>query len=382
VSFRVLMVDDEESLVWSFERQFAHERPQWTFEGFTDPYRALERIRAQPPDVLVTDIRMPKMSGIELLVAARSVAPALPVAIVTAYGSAEVFEAAAIRTNVECLEKPIRFDSLAEAIDRLRAKPAGFSGAISLQLLPDLLQVYTLSGTSGAMTLAHAGASGTIWFSRGEIIHASCGHLAGAEAVYELLTWPEGQFSFDRLSTSGERTIEINWQALLLEGCRRLDEQQLRAAELGEAVDSFFNEAVAEEAAAGDPADSSESSSHARQAQRLLGFLREDVPGFIAAAVVEPRSGRTLSKLSLRDDFDPAMAALLEGDVALRAGERDAGTRIEDALFTLSDQIHFLHSLGEHQWVYVVTERSDSSHPALVRSAVTRHLRGQLLERS
>ena len=136
--------------------------------------------------------------------------------------------------------------------------------------------------------------------------------------------------------------------------------------------EAFFSEAVDDATQSDEAGHSAEASSHARQAQRLLGFLRDDVPGFIAAAVVEPRSGRTVSKISLRTDFDPAMAALLEGDVALRAGENDPATRIEDALFTLSDQIHFLHSLGDHQWVYVATERSDIAPELLLRAPVAR----------
>ena len=105
-------------------------------------------------------------------------------------------------------------------------RPAsGFSGAISLPLLPDLIQIYTVSMADGALTIRRGADRGTIWFERGEIVHAECGELTGEEAVYHLLQWQNGQFSLDRDARAPLRTIDIPWQNVLLEGCRRLDEQ-------------------------------------------------------------------------------------------------------------------------------------------------------------
>ena len=203
----VLMVDDEESLLWSFGRRFQGQREEWQFEGFSDPLAALERIRESPPDVLVTDVRMPQMSGIELLVAARAVAPALPVIVLTAYGSKDVLDAVRTRTNIAFLEKPVHFEALVQAVRQLQAKAGGFSGAISVPQLPDLLQLYTQSMASGALTLQQASAVGTIWFDRGDIVHAQCGSTVGAEAVFEMLAWQGGDFSFDRSVQAPQRTI-------------------------------------------------------------------------------------------------------------------------------------------------------------------------------
>jgi CheY-like chemotaxis protein len=223
---RILMVDDEEALVWSTGQRLERERPDLGFEGFVSPLEAIERIRNAPPDVLVTDLRMPGMSGLELLFEARRVAAHLPVVVISAYGSPEIQKELRARSAVEFLEKPVRFDALLAAIDRLRARGAGFSGAISLPMLPDLIQIYTLSMANGALTIRHGERSGTIWFERGAIVHACCGDLRAERAVYELLRWQGGAFSLDPAATPPERSITASWQEVLMEGCRLLDEDQ------------------------------------------------------------------------------------------------------------------------------------------------------------
>ena len=165
------------------------------------------------------------MSGLELLVAARTVRPHLPVVVATAYGSVEVRDEIRRSGRVEYLEKPFPTRTLIEAIDRLvQEVPAGFSGAISLPMLPDLIQLHAVSGTSGALRITRSGEEGMLWFSYGRMVHARCGALTGSEAVYKLLTWGGGQFIIEPAAVAPEHTIATPWQALLLEGCRRMDE--------------------------------------------------------------------------------------------------------------------------------------------------------------
>lgn len=104
------------------------------------------------------------------------------------------------------------------------------------------------------------------------------------------------------------------------------------------------------------------------------------MPGFIGAALVDPATGRTLGALSSRDDFNPDTAAFLDGGAAFQgiralAGE-GAESRLEDVLFTLSDQLHFLRRTQTGELIYVATERNQSANLALVRTVVSRQLGG------
>ena len=89
---RVLVVDDEPSMRQMLS--IALRRAGFAVTAVEDGKKALAILGTEGADVMVTDLRMPEMSGIELLEQARRVDPSLPVIIMTAYGSTEsVFEA-------------------------------------------------------------------------------------------------------------------------------------------------------------------------------------------------------------------------------------------------------------------------------------------------
>jgi len=87
-----------------------------------DGEAALKMIQAGVPvDVLVTDIRMPKMEGYSLAMAARALRPALPVIFMTGYSDSKPPEALA---ESRVLRKPFNPDSLVALIDTLLAGKA------------------------------------------------------------------------------------------------------------------------------------------------------------------------------------------------------------------------------------------------------------------
>lgn len=104
-----------------------------------------------------------------------------------------------------------------------------FQGSLSELPLPDIIQLVAVSGKTGAFTLSRAGERGQILLQEGQISHASVGHLLGEEAVYELATWSDGDFTFEPGSSSEQRTISKSNTNLLMEAARRMDEWKILA---------------------------------------------------------------------------------------------------------------------------------------------------------
>jgi len=103
---RILVADDEAAQRLSLQRVLR--RAGHEAEAAADALAALELLRSQPFDVVVTDMRMPGMTGRELLQAVRKLDPNLPVIIITAY--AELKDAVELVTHEGAfyyLEKPI-----------------------------------------------------------------------------------------------------------------------------------------------------------------------------------------------------------------------------------------------------------------------------------
>src|SRR5215210_3669837 len=114
----VLIVDDERTLartVKAFLTESGYEA-----EVAPDAEKALELLEALRPDVVFTDVRLPGMSGIDLLQRIREFDPAIPVIIMTAYGSIEGAVAAVKMGAFDYLKKPVDLEELKLLADRAR----------------------------------------------------------------------------------------------------------------------------------------------------------------------------------------------------------------------------------------------------------------------
>jgi CheY-like chemotaxis protein len=122
VTLLVLVVDDEPDVEVLFRQQFRRELRggQFTMEFAQSATAALERISDAGTASLIlilSDINMPGMSGLELLPKAKAARPDVPIIMITAYGDAET-KRKALEGGAEALfTKPIDFGMLRDEID-------------------------------------------------------------------------------------------------------------------------------------------------------------------------------------------------------------------------------------------------------------------------
>lgn len=115
----VLVVDNEPALVGIAEEMLA--TLGYEPVGFDDPIRALAALRADPErfDALLSDERMPELSGTTLAATARAVRPGLPVALMTAYRDGGLPARASSAGVAVVLEKPLQSHELAVTMHQL-----------------------------------------------------------------------------------------------------------------------------------------------------------------------------------------------------------------------------------------------------------------------
>lgn len=112
---KVWVVDDDRSIRWVLEK--AMQAVDITVQVFEHGNAVLEQLKTSQPDVLVSDIRMPGIDGLQLMAEIKQIAPQLPIIIMTAYSDLDsavsVYEGGAF----EYLPKPFDVD---EAVDLVR----------------------------------------------------------------------------------------------------------------------------------------------------------------------------------------------------------------------------------------------------------------------
>ena len=118
----VLVVDDEPDVEMLFRQQFRHELRggRFTMEFAQSAAAALRRItdaEAVSLILILSDINMPGMSGLELLPKARTARPDVPIIMITAYGDAETKRRALEGGAEALLTKPIDFGMLRNEIE-------------------------------------------------------------------------------------------------------------------------------------------------------------------------------------------------------------------------------------------------------------------------
>jgi len=116
VSASIAVLDDEARMVEIVSmllRRDGHE-----VRGFTEPARLLEGLARDPVDLLLTDLRMPGMDGVEVLRRARAELPGLPVILFTAHATVQTAIAAMKEGAYDYLQKPFDNDALKALVRR------------------------------------------------------------------------------------------------------------------------------------------------------------------------------------------------------------------------------------------------------------------------
>ncbi len=203
---------------------------------------ALAKIELSPPDLILTDTRLPNLDGYGLVrrIKENREWTSIPVVFLTSQKSVED-KIRGLELGVEdYLTKPIFVRELIARVNILLARNARdsfaskqqnslggrtrFAGLVADMGVVDLLQTFEVSRKAGIVHIHNSGQEAHIYFRDGKVIDAVLGRLAGEEAVYRVLLWSEGNFEVEFCKIDTPDVIGSSTQGLLMEGMRRMDE--------------------------------------------------------------------------------------------------------------------------------------------------------------
>lgn len=131
------------------------------------------------------------------------------------------------------IERPgvlvVMYRAMADAIDRRTKsldnllKP-GVQGSLSTQSFMDIAQSFGNSMKTGLVSLDNAGVQAVVGFNKGKMIYAKSTHAEGELVLDDIMTWEEGNFSYEHTEPIEEINIEGDTMGILLDALRRIDE--------------------------------------------------------------------------------------------------------------------------------------------------------------
>lgn len=113
---KILVVDDEDSLRETLKEALTS--VGYEVLGAANGVEALSLLREKKFDMILSDISMPGMSGIELLGVASQIYPDMPIVLLTGYGDVELARSSLRRGAVDFITKPLKLDELPIVVER------------------------------------------------------------------------------------------------------------------------------------------------------------------------------------------------------------------------------------------------------------------------
>lgn len=185
---------------------------------------AREIMRDLSVDVLVTDTGLPGMSGVDLACWAAVESPETLLVVMTAESVSDLQEQMRGLGCLRLLQKPCEVREVVRIVDEALSSRNRLSGSFAALSASDLIQMLCLGRRSLSVRISAHGMMGGLAIVDGQLVHATWGERVGEKAVREIIAVEDGVFRTTPILCRVEPTIERDWQHVLMDAVRALDE--------------------------------------------------------------------------------------------------------------------------------------------------------------
>lgn len=205
---------------------------------------AIEVLNSSEIDLVVTDISMPVMDGLELLAYMSKKHPGIPVIVMTSFGTPQIEERLKKFKAFLYLEKPFDIKELeGKILEGLSAESEGHIKGFSL---PSFLQLIEIESKTCTLEIEYGDNKGFLYFMDGSLIGAKTPDKRGVEAALEILALEKAEIDILAKCRNPEKTIDTPLHYLLLESARIKDEENKEKREKS-SLESLIEEEIEKE---------------------------------------------------------------------------------------------------------------------------------------
>jgi CheY-like chemotaxis protein len=224
----VLVVDDEKTLLMIMTGRFEDYKDRFNVFTAGNGKEAVKVLESEEIDLVVTDLKMPEMDGIELIAYMSNKFPSVPTIAVSAYCTPEIQNKLKGLGALRVMDKPVNLDLLAESVlSGLEQSSQG--GSLNCVSLSSFLQIIEMEEKSCRIDVhANGQQRGSFFLISGELHDAACGELTGEAAAHEMIGWEKTHLYIKDLPPKKlKRRIEKGLMSVVMEGLRKKDEAKM-----------------------------------------------------------------------------------------------------------------------------------------------------------
>ena len=233
---KILILDDETDWLEMCREMLAQLPSQPEIRTATTGAKAVSQLDAEPYRLLICDLKMPRIDGLQVLAIVRRRFPDLRTVVLTSLEDEE-FRSRAYALGVDLfwlksdMQQNMRMflDCLESLLGRDMAD--GFRGIQNKSLI-DIIQMECLSRNSTLLRLTRGPLVAKIWIQDGELIDAEVQGAHGEAAFQKILYWKSGTFENLPPEPTRPRAIQKSVSALLLESAQTMDEEDQQQTEI------------------------------------------------------------------------------------------------------------------------------------------------------
>lgn len=229
---KILLVDDDPDLVELYQDVLLKLPSKPDIRTANSGQRALAMLELESFRLMICDLKMPRVDGLQVLSIVRRKYPQLRTVALTSVVD-EQFRSRAYALGVDLFwHKPGSDQEIQMFLDCLESllvqeTDSGFRGIQSKSMV-DLIQLECIAQNSLVLRITNGPLTAKIWILDGEVIDAEVDELRGEPAFQRILSWKGGAFETLPTESNRPRTILKSYNALLLESAQAMDESRLK----------------------------------------------------------------------------------------------------------------------------------------------------------
>src|SRR5437588_7575588 len=235
-SARILVLEPDEQLGSAILNVLHEAAPEALVEMTRSLEEAQQLVLGVKPEVFALDVDAISALGQDFLYDLRTSHPNARAIILTGVHLPEQREQVAGLGAIHFLEKPVAHRDFVELVQRL-LRPATetatkkFQGTLRDLQFADVIQLKCMSGATAVLEFTGPNdEKARVFFEKGQVRHATAPGRQGMAAFSEIVRWKGGTISEVADAPSNPRTIEMDWQRLLMEAVRVADEAEATPA--------------------------------------------------------------------------------------------------------------------------------------------------------